>query len=139
MPSELSWRATRRHVYERAQGCCEYCYTCEYNTGQSMHVEHIDPNGGDELENLCLSCPSCNLSKGIANSATDPVSLELVPLFNPRKESWFDHFVWAENGLRIHGLTPVGRATVNRLKMNQPRLIRARNNWILASNHPPQL
>lgn len=136
--TERTWQATKRLVYDRAHGCCEYCHTCEYNTGQSMHVEHINPAAGDDLNNLCLSCPSCNFSKGRATQANDPVTNQVVFLYNPRNQRWQDHFIWVEGGLRVEGLTPQGRATINRLKMNQPRLIRARQNWIRAKNHPPQ-
>jgi hypothetical protein len=60
--NDLSWNATKKLAYERAQGCCEYCQTSEANIGQAMHVEHIDPASGDILDNLCLSCANCNLS-----------------------------------------------------------------------------
>jgi 5-methylcytosine-specific restriction endonuclease McrA len=42
---ELSWNALKQIVYERANGCCEYCQTCEANSGQTMQVDHIDPRG----------------------------------------------------------------------------------------------
>ena len=42
---ELSWNALKQMVYERANGCCEYCQTCEVNSGQTMQVDHIDPQG----------------------------------------------------------------------------------------------
>ncbi|MBL1137809.1 MAG: HNH endonuclease [Chloroflexi bacterium] len=135
--SRASWRTTKQLVFERAKGCCEYCQTCEDNTGQPMHIEHIDPHGGDDLDNLCLSCSSCNLSKAVATSAKDPETDTVVPLFNPRINHWYEHFEWSENGLILLGKTPIGRATIERLKMNQERLIRARSNWIEAGNHPP--
>ena len=81
--SEQSWAATRRLVRERADHCCEYCQTCEALIGQPMHVDHIDPGGGDTLDNLCLACAACNLSKGIATTADDPETREFVKLFNP--------------------------------------------------------
>jgi 5-methylcytosine-specific restriction endonuclease McrA len=102
--SELSWNAIKWLVYERAQGCCEYCQTCEANIGQAMHVEHIDPPGGDSPENLCLSCSNCNLSKAKATKGTDPQTGDQVPLFNPRTQNWEDHFEWIDGGLRLRGL-----------------------------------
>mgnify|MGYP000448051499 CR=1 FL=1 len=135
--AKLSRRATKRLVYERANGCCEYCQTCEHNTGQSMHIEHIDPNGGDDLSNLCLSCSNCNYSKSDFTSALDPETNTQQALFNPRMQLWDDHFLWVDGGLRIQGKTDVGRATIVRLKMNQSRVVRARNNWIIAGSHPP--
>ncbi|MBC7811256.1 MAG: HNH endonuclease [Burkholderiales bacterium] len=136
--SKLSWAATKRLVYERADGCCEYCQSCDYNTGQAMHIEHILPNGSNHLDNLCLSCSSCNLSKAVATSARDSETGEVSPFFNPRIEKWNEHFEWIEDGLRLHGKTPTGRVTIVRLKMNQERLVKARRNWITSGNHPPK-
>jgi len=102
-----------------------------------MHVEHINPTGGDQTDNLCLSCPSCNLSKARAISAIDPMTGDMFDLFNPRKQIWLEHFEWTENATVIHGITSTGRASVRRLKMNQPRLVQARGIWVLAGVHPP--
>jgi hypothetical protein len=135
--NEFSWNAIKRLVYNRAQGCCEYCQTCEANTGQAMHVEHIDPSAGDLLENLCLSCSNCNLSKGKATTASDPQSAQSFSLFNPRIHTWIDHFEWIDRGLRVRGLTAIGRATVERLKMNQERVIISRRRWAAGGFHPP--
>ncbi|MEP6989016.1 MAG: HNH endonuclease signature motif containing protein [Chloroflexota bacterium] len=135
--SKLSWAATVRLVHERAKYCCEYCQTCQSIIGQAMHVEHIDPDAGDDPANLCLSCPSCNLSKSIATTASDPQSGSSVSLFNPRQQQWAEHFLWIDGGLRLEGLTPIGRATIIRLKMNLDRVVNARSYWIKAGNHPP--
>jgi hypothetical protein len=135
--SNLSWAAIVRLVHERAHNCCEYCQTCRDTIGQTMHVEHIDPNGGDDPENLCLACPTCNLSKARATSALDPLMGMPVPLFHPRKQQWQEHFRWIENARRVQGLTPIGRATVERLRMNQERLVVARALWVKAHCHPP--
>jgi hypothetical protein len=40
-----------------------------------MHIEHIDPSGGDDPNNLCLAYSSCNLSKSIATTALDLLNL----------------------------------------------------------------
>ena len=135
--SNVSWAAIVRLVHERARHCCEYCQTCRDTIGQTMHVEHIDPNGGDDPENLCLACPTCNLSKSTATSALDPTTGMTVPLFHPRRQHWQDHFRWLENAHRVQGLTPTGRATVERLRMNQDRLVVARALWVKANCHPP--
>src|SRR5687768_17345134 len=122
-----SWASVKRLVYERANGCCEYCQSCEYNTGQPMHIEHIQPNGDNDPQNLCLACASCNLSKATAISTRDPQTQQIIELFNPRNQIWHEHFSWIEGGLKLKALTATGRVTINRLKMNQPRLIRARS------------
>lgn len=101
-----------------------------------MHVEHINPANGDDLDNLCLSCPNCNLSKASATTAVDPVTNQEFPLFNPRQQSWAAHFQWIESHTQIAGITPVGRATVARFKMNRPRIVLARQRWVQAGFHP---
>ena len=101
-----------------------------------MHVEHIHPEYGDEPENLCLSCPNCNLSKATATAAVDPETGQEVPLFNPRQQEWADHFQWIEQYTHIEGITPIGRATVNRFKMNRPRIVLTRRRWVQAGFHP---
>ena len=101
-----------------------------------MHVEHINPSGGDSLDNLCLACPNCNLSKAIATTAIDPETGEDVPLFNPRSQVWDKHFEWADNYALIRGVTPVGRATEKCFKMNRPRIVLTRRRWVQAGLHP---
>jgi hypothetical protein len=40
--------------------------------------------------------------------------------------------IWSEDGIRILGLTPTGRATVARLPMNRERMVEARRLWVAA-------
>ena len=47
--------------------------------------------------------------------------------------------MWIDNARRVQGLTPTGRATVERLRMNQDRLVVARSLWVKAHCHPPLL
>lgn len=135
---ELSWAATIRLVHERADFCCEYCQTSQEIIGQAMHTEHIDPDGSDHPDNLCLSCANCNLSKAKAVRARDPETGEVVALFNPRQQVWSEHFTWIDQGVRVRGLTPIGRATIERLKMNMDRIVNARAVWVRADAHPPK-
>jgi hypothetical protein len=136
--NEPSWATLVRLVHERADYCCEYCQTCQQIIGQAMHVDHIDPHGSDDLENLCLSCPNCNQSKARAVSAFDPDTQAITVLFNPRTQKWADHFAWIDGGQRLKGLTATARATIERLKINQDRVVVSRTLWIRAGNHPPR-
>ena len=136
--NDLSWVASVRFVHQRANHCREYCYTCQQIIGQAMHVDHIDPHGSDNPDNLCLSCPNCNQSKARAIVAIDPDTNETVTLFNPRTQTWSEHFTWIDGGRRLRGLTTVGRATIERLKINQDRVVIAWELWISAGNHPPR-
>lgn len=103
-----------------------------------MTVDHITPNSIDELENLCLACSSCNQSKYTATSGIDPDTKQTVRLFNPRIDVWHEHFLWYEGGVLILGQTPIGRATIVKLKMNNERIVHARGTWIIMGNHPPK-
>ncbi|MBK9124895.1 MAG: HNH endonuclease [Chloroflexi bacterium] len=125
-------------MLERADYCCEYCRCCESVSGQALHVDHIDPSRGDIYDNLCAACAACNGSKWIAVNGTDPTTGEVVLLFNPRIQNWHEHFEWLHAGLIVAGRTPTGRATVDRLRMNRNRSVRARRSWIAADVHPPK-
>jgi hypothetical protein len=59
-----------------------------------------------------------------------------VPLYNPRTNSWHEHFSWSADGAKIVGLTTTGRATVMALKLNNEVAVEVRRNWILAGWHP---
>ncbi len=107
-----------------------------------LEIEHIIPlaRGGDNAEaNLWLACPICNRYKGDKVMARDPLTGASVPLFNPREQVWTEHFCWIDNGLRIQGLTPIGRATVQVLHLSDdPDVLEVRSYWILAGWHPPE-
>ena len=62
---------------------------------------------------------------------------ELVPLFDPRRQTWSEHFEWSNNATLIVGLTPSGRATVVALHLNRPSLVLARREWVAVGWHPP--
>ena len=132
-------RLVRDEVRQRAQGLCEYCQTSEVIVVE-MVIDHILPetSGGKTiLENLCLSCISCNSYKRDFQFGVDPNTGESVGLFNPREEEWREHFTWSVDGSLVIGLTPIGRATVERLRMNREPIVQARRRWVLAGWHPP--
>jgi hypothetical protein len=62
---------------------------------------------------------------------------EAVALFNPRQQHWSEHFGWSRDGTEIVGLTSCGRATIDALKMNNPRIVRSRRLWVSVGWHPP--
>lgn len=70
--------------------------------------------------------------------AVDPETGTTVPLFNPRTQIWREHFIWDERGTLILGLTPIGRATIQALSMNDELRVSARRLWVQAGYHPPQ-
>lgn len=87
--------------------CCGYCRTSSKITGQPLTVEHIIPQargGSSEDQNLWLSCRRCNQYKSAKIEAIDPGTNLSVPLFNPRKQKWSEHFTWSNDGREIIGL-----------------------------------
>ncbi len=114
---------TRSLVRERAGDRCEYCRLRQDQAPLWHHqVEHIIPRkhgGSDETDNLAWACVRCNLSKGSNLSGRDTETGQIVPLFDPRRQSWWEHFAFEE--AEIVGLSPTGRVTVAVLNMNEPR------------------
>ncbi|MEE8585677.1 MAG: HNH endonuclease signature motif containing protein [Acidobacteriota bacterium] len=91
--------------------------------------------GTDEPANLAWACPSCNRFKGPNLTAIDPKSGAIAPLFHPRTQAWQEHF--ALRGLRIVGLTAVGRATVRLLQMNSEERMEIRQRLQSLGDWPP--
>ena len=95
--------SVRQQVELDAGNRCGYCLTERRYTAKLLHVEHIIPiatGGTSTIDNLWLACDLCNSYKGMATHATDQVSDELAPLFNPRKQKWSEHFRWSEDSIR---------------------------------------
>jgi hypothetical protein len=61
-------------------------------------------------------CSFCNLAKSSNLAGIDPATGQTVLLFNPRLQQWHEHFAW--QGPLLMGLTPVGRATIRVLNIN---------------------
>lgn len=57
-------------------------------------------------------------------TGVDPLTGDVVTLFHPRRERWAEHFLL--HGMRIKGITAVGRATVQGLAMNEIRRLELR-------------
>ena len=123
---------TRAWVWRRASGRCEYCHIPQEATPLiSFHVEHIvarQHGGSDSADNLALACDRCNAYKGPNLTSIAPDTGAIIPLFNPRQNTWDDHFRF--DGGRIVGLTPTGQATVRLLNMNALRRIQLREEWL---------
>jgi hypothetical protein len=86
---------------------------------EDFHVEHIiakKHGGKDGSTNLAWACIFCNLYKGPNLASLDPDTGELTRLFNPRQDVWGEHF--RMEGVRIVGITAIGRTTSWLLEMN---------------------
>jgi hypothetical protein len=78
----------------------------------------------------------CNRRKGSDISSVDPETGNLVSLFNPWNQRWSDHF--ALEGVRIVGLTDIGRTTVEFLQLNAFERVMERNALMRAGRYPPR-
>lgn len=119
--------ATRGFVRQRAENRCEYCLLQQVHSELTHHIEHIvakQHGGDDSSDNLALACHRCNLQKGPNLTGIDPLTEEMVRLFHPRHNLWGEHFQW--RGVRIEGITKIGRATVRLLAMNDIRRLELR-------------
>lgn len=132
----------REEVFERARKCCEYCRANSGYSDSPFHVEHITPEskqGETTLENLALSCGGCNLRKSTRILGPDPLTGETVRLFNPRIDTWSEHFVWDDDYKTVGGITPEGRLTVSFLEMNREGLVNQRTILRKEGVHPPEM
>jgi hypothetical protein len=130
----------RDSVRKRAQGYCEYCKRSEEMMGEIFDIDHIESiaTGGTSAENnLCLACSPCNGSKSKFVTGIDPDTKKEETLYNPRTQKWTDHFRFSDDYGEINGLTPTGRATINRLKLNRPFIVLARRRWRKYGWNPP--
>jgi hypothetical protein len=113
-------------IAKRAGYVCEYCRLPDSFAAYPHQQDHIISRhleGGTTLENLAFACVDCNRYKGPAVAALDS-SDKAQPLFNPRRQSWKDHF--RLHGAVIEPISPIGEATVRALKMNLARRVQER-------------
>jgi len=130
-----SLRAT---VIRRANNRCEYCGLSQIGQEAAFHIDHVIPRvvGGKTIaENLALACVSGSLRKAAKQTAADPETTTEAPLFNPRSQTWTDHFRWHNE--HIVPLTPTGRATVAALDLNRPLILAIRREEIARRRNPP--
>jgi hypothetical protein len=133
IPAEL-----RALVLARAHGRCEYCGLAQAGQEATFHIDHVMPlsaGGATDEHNLASACVGCSLRKGARQRAIDPETGAEVALFNPRAETWTDHFRWV--GFLVDGLSPTGRATVAAFGMNRPLMVAIREEESILGRHPP--
>lgn len=136
----------KQQVRQRANRLCEYCHSPEKISTARFTIDHIHPRslgGSDNLDNLALACSRCNQRRYNFIVGQDRETLALLPLFHPRQQNWADHFIWSADGTQLDGVTPVGRATCDRLDVNDNRyrgdrpIQEARALWVQAGWYPP--
>lgn len=110
----------RQAVTQRAAERCEYCQLPARLSFFPHEVDHIialKHGGQSDLENLALSCWRCNRHKGTDLGSFDPETQQFCFLFNPRTQTWSEHFCMTSG--QIQGLTPTGRTTAQLLQLNR--------------------
>lgn len=117
-------KALRAKIRQRAAFACEYCGVTETDTGGLLTIDHFQPTskgGSDNPENLIYCCNRCNSYKYnyFPNSDKEP------SIWNPTQSIRTQHFFDLENG-ELKALTPVGKATIDLLRLNRPALIQYR-------------
>ena len=127
----------RREVRERAGERCKYCLLAESQgvlPHEPDHLIAVKHGGQTTSENLALACFDCNRFKGSDIASIDTVTGELVGLFTPRTQRWFEHF--RLNGAHIVPLTAVGRVTEKLLGFNRPSRVEVRARLIAYAKYP---
>jgi hypothetical protein len=129
--------ALHREVIRRAGKRCEYCLVHQDDVVARHQVDHVisvKHGGTTELSNLALSCLPCNRRKSSDIGAFDKQTGQFVRLFDPRGQSWADHF--QVRTAQIIGLTAEGRATVVFLQLNSPQRLQERADLIRLGRYP---
>ena len=123
MASEIN-EQLRTEVTQRAGHRCEYCLIHEDDAGFPHQVDHIlsrKHGGSSTSDNLAYACVVCNRYKGSDVASIDPRTGEIVPLFDPRRDRWVDHF--RLDGALIEPISSIGWATARLLRLNAPERI----------------
>jgi hypothetical protein len=123
-------------VWRRANGRCEYCQFPAEVAILPFQIDHIiaEKHGGATIaENLALSCERCNSHKG--PNIAGYLEGRHVRLFNPRLDSWSEHFDW--DGPSLFGKTDIGRVTIDVLAINLPYRVALRASLIGEEIFPP--
>ncbi len=128
----------RLKVKERANYRCEYCLIHQEDFFFPFEIDHIISlrhEGKTVLNNLALSCGTCNRMKAADIGTYLNENLEFIRLFNPRIDNWSKHF--EINHGEIFALTLIGEATVKLLDLNSPDRIILRQLLMKAKRYPP--
>ncbi len=129
----------RRLVAARAEYLCEYCLLHEDDTYFGCQIDHIisvKHGGATDADNLAYACPFCNRHKGSDIGSIVRETNEFVRFFNPRLDSWAEHF--RLNGAVIEPLTSIGEATARILGFNDAEQVLERRALIETGSYPSE-
>lgn len=120
----------RQTVADRANQLCEYCLIAEADTFYGCEVDHIislKHGGCSDAGNLAYACALCNRAKGTDIGSISRAG-EFTRFFNPRTDSWSDHF--RLEGVIICPLTVIGEVTARILGFNESARVHEREEMI---------
>jgi len=110
--------SARLLVTERARRRCECCLVHEDDAGFPHQIDHVisrKHGGSSGIGNLAYACIVCNRYKGTDIASIDR-SGRPIRLFDPRRDSWDEHFEL--DGPVIQPLTAIGEVTARLLRLN---------------------
>jgi exopolyphosphatase/pppGpp-phosphohydrolase len=128
-------------IRRQAKNRCGYCLNPQELLPYKLEIEHLTPKasgGASTEENLWLACPTRNAHKAAKTEALDNLTGKTVKLFNPRTQIWREHFEFSRDKTQIIGKTPIGRATVESLQINNFYQTTARSIWVEMNRFPPE-
>lgn len=130
--------ALRQLVRIRAFDCCEYCRMGENAGVVSFSIDHIisEKHGGKTIpENLAYACYWCNSYKGSDIGSIDWENQgEFLPLFNPRRDNWQEHFYISAASL--YARTQIADITIHLLRLNSVDRLKERRDLIQLDQYP---
>lgn len=124
-------QSVEQFVRQRAGNRCEYCLLPQEGTPFLFQIDHIYAKQhvvDDSIGNLALACHWCNLCKGPNLAGLDPSTRQVIPLFNPRTQTWAEHFKF--EAARIVALTPSGAVTIHVLQLNERSRLAVRSSLL---------
>jgi hypothetical protein len=134
--SSLISEASRLLAKSRADRLCEYCLMHEDDCLFSLQIDHVisvKHGGTAKIENLAVACIFCNRRKG-SDVGTILTDGRFTRFFNPRTDSWAEHFRLA--GAVIEAITAVGEGTARILRFNDPERVAEREEMIAHGRYP---
>ena len=141
MPKIYIPDVVKLEILKLSNGYCEYCLHPENYATDFFQFDHIVPlsEGGDNsLGNLARSCGFCNSFKKQKTYYYDSSTGSDCSIFNPRKDTWIEHFEWSDDCLLVLGLTATARATIDLLHLNRQNLQNLRRVLHKSGLHPPK-